>query len=246
MPYFLSSKNLTSRTQTTLTGDEALHIGQSRRIKVGEKIILQDPNLQRFSCSVLEVDTKMIRVSVDETVAAPKEPNLQISLIQAFVAEQALDFIIQKATELGVTNLYLFESAHSAHHLHDKVENKLARWNKISLEAAKQSNRALPIHIDTIESAKDLDELITESDATFLLSPESKETFKTFNESHPHFNPEKLSVIIGPEGGFTSDEAEHFISLKSITKIYCGPRILRSETAAIYAASLLQNLFGDS
>jgi 16S rRNA (uracil1498-N3)-methyltransferase len=246
MSYFLSKENLDQGREITLTGDEALHIGQSRRIKVGEKIILQDPNLQRFSCSVLEVDTKMIRVSVDEAITAPIEPDLKISIIQAFVAEQALDFIIQKATELGVTNLYLFESAHSAHHLHDKVENKLARWNKISLEAAKQSNRALPIHIDTIESAKDLDELIGQSDAAFLLSPESKETFKTFNESHPHFNPEKLSVIIGPEGGFTSDEVTHFASAKNITKIYCGPRILRSETAAIYAASLLQNLFGDS
>ena len=114
MPYFLASENLEIGKELTLTGDEARHILLSHRIKIGEQIKLQGPNGKRFLCEVAATDKKSLTIVIVSSLTVPNEPSVQLILFQAIVSEKALDFIFQKATELGVAKIVLFNSKNTA------------------------------------------------------------------------------------------------------------------------------------
>ncbi len=236
MSYFLSEKPLTLHTTYILSKDEARHIALARRVKIGEIIVLQGPDGKRFSCVVTSVDKSTVVVSVEHEVSTPAEPKLKITIFQALISEAALDTIIQKITELGASELVIFPSQHSPNSVSDKKEKKLERWNKISLEAAKQSDRLQPITIIYLNSMVEAVTHAKDNDSILLLDPKSNQRIMNLGK------PITIAGFIGPEGGFTNEEEQ---SLEKAIRIGFGPRILRADTASIALTATLQATFGD-
>lgn len=241
MSYFLSAENLEANKQFEISGDEARHILFARRIKVGEKIVLQGPDENRFLADVVSFTKKSIIVKAIESVEAPKEPEVKIVLFQSLISENALDSILQKSTELGVAQIVLFNSRNTPTHLADKVEAKLNRWKKILQEAAKQSNRLRTPVISFIEKLPGVLVEAENLDKVFLLEKTADKTFQNSKDD----KYKSIGILVGPEGAFTVEELESFSSLKNLQKIRLGPRVLRADTAAISAAAIVQSLWGD-
>ncbi len=157
MSYFLSAVALTEGAEITIVGEEALHITQSRRMEVGDQFHLQGPDGKRFQVAITALERQSVRVNVRQSVVVPTESHLQLTICQALIDEKALDLVIQKATELGVTRLIIFNSDRTPTRFGARAEDKLTRWKKIVLEAAKQCDRVQPTEIiwcDTLEKAQ--------------------------------------------------------------------------------------------
>ncbi len=249
MSYFLSETPLKTGKVFELTDTEARHILLSRRIRAGEIVELQDPHDKRFQCRVINTDKKSLTVEPLKEIETPKESRLRITIFQALIKEQPLDFIIQKSTELGVNNIVLFNSKNGTIR-YKEIDKKIIRWKKISEEAAKQSGRVKPISIEYLSDTEKIEVLADALDHLFLLEPTpkadkfiaEKTKFSTWK-----FNSQvtRIGILIGPEGGFTLEEVARFLKIKNITAISMGHRILRSDTAAIASSAIAQALWGD-
>ena len=241
MSYFLTNKKLNPGQKTNLDGEEAAHILFSRRSKIGEIIFVQDINNNRFECEITNATKKTVSFLPTKNITTPKESKLDLTLLQALISEQALDIVIQKATELGVKTIIIFNSSYSPIQLKgDAISKKINRWKKISLEAAKQSDRLIPAEIIFFPN---LEKTISQIDNyTLFLALQNN---KTNNVPSIKLAKQKVGLIIGPEGGFSEQEISQLLKLKHIIEWQLGPRIMRSETAAIAGTSLLQAYFGD-
>lgn len=224
-----------------LEGDEARHVLLSRRIETGEIIEIQDPSGKRFEAEIVGVDRKSVTIQALNEIKVPEESPLKITIFQALVKEQPLDFIIQKATELGVNKLVLLNSKNSVERFKD-MNKKLARWSKISEEAAKQSGRVRSVSVEYIDNAKEIEKRSDNLDHIFLLEPSAKTKFSTWKLNS---QVKKFGILVGPEGGFTEEEVTEFSKIKNVVPISMGPRILRADTAAIASSAIVQALWGD-
>ncbi len=242
MSYFLFSGIIHVGYSFTIKSDEASHILKSRRIQVGEVIQIQDQNALRYEARVEDLTQKSLTLLPLKNLITPQESSLRIHLYQALVKEKALDIIIQKCTELGVSSICFFQS-HYSQRLHKKtgLEKKRQRWYRIAIEACKQSGRAIPPDITFLSNLSKFHQVSVES---------SIETIPTFclessGESVPMdsivINSNEINLIVGPEGGWEPEE----LLEKGFKGVHLGPRILRSETASIAAISILQFLYGD-
>lgn len=241
MTYFLTDETLEVGKEYTLKGEEASHILKSRRLKKGEGFHIQDAMNTRFKVSPRELHRHHLTFIPVEKVECPKEPEFKIHLFQALVKEKAADFIIQKATELGVSRLYFFESQNSQILKSQKeIDKKLERWKKIALEACKQSDRLTPPDIffeKDISCVSSIAKQSLEAFPTFILDIEGKGAAA----SDALKSLKGVNILVGPEGGFIEEE---FSELKT-EKLYLGPRVLRADTAAISSLVLMQYLLGD-
>ncbi|MBI5139851.1 MAG: 16S rRNA (uracil(1498)-N(3))-methyltransferase [Candidatus Vogelbacteria bacterium] len=248
MSYFLSDKPLKVGEISNIEGEEAKHILLSRRMRSampdgrqGEKLKIQDINGKRFLCEFITASRESLDILALEEITSQKEPALKIYIFQSLIKEQPLDNILQKATELGATGIFIFSPERSLERFKE-MDKKLDRWNKISLEAAKQSDRISPLKISYLTHQEDVIKRMGELDQVFLLEPTSKETFATWELSS---QVNSIGILVGPEGGFSTKEIETFSGLKKVIKISMGPRILRADTASIVAVAIIQSLWGD-
>lgn len=239
MSFFFYDKNLNKNTSVNLEGELLGHIAFARRIKIGENIALQGPNHKRFSGVVTEVTKRKITVHINQSVPTPPEPEVNIVLIQALVGEQALDLILQKACELGAKKVAIFLAEHSPT-APKEIIKKLGRWNKILEHAAQQSGRSeLPV----LDFQPSLEKALIETgklDQVIVLNLN--------NSKHkPKTNLKKLkniAICVGPEGGLSENELE-ILQKYEAENWQLGPRVLRSETAAISGLAIAMAKYGD-
>ena len=225
---------------------EARHILKSRRLKPGEHILIQDSMGQRFDATLEKCDRKQLTFVTEFSVAVPPSSTLRLEILQAITKEKSLDWILQKSTELGVNRLDFFYGKNSPNHFRNlNQKHQLSRWNRISLEATKQCGRQFPPEIfwhPNLETA-----LKTKSTCknSWVLSPTTENSVSWESIKNARKNIKKHHrILVGPEGGFHKDEID--LSFQSgFHPVNLGPRILRSETAAVAASSILQFLLGD-
>jgi len=240
MSYFLSSQVLSLNSEVEIQGEEARHILLARRMKKGEGFNLQGPDENRYKVEIIDINRNNLKLKVVESVLAPVEPKVKIILFQSYVNEKALDFIFQKGTELGAFKIVLFNSQNTATKLSKEgFLKKQERWNKILWEAAKQSDRIRPPTLEFLEnldnivsSAKELDKV--------LLCEIAGEPVKNLGNLDQSFK--SCAIIIGPEGGLTQEEIAKIIKLPNSALVSLGPILLRAETAALAALSIVKNL----
>lgn len=243
MSYFKSSQPLHLNKTVTITDDEAWHILKSRRLQIGEIIHLQDADDRRFAAEVTGITKQTLAVVPKNEINPPMEPSLAITLFQAIVKEKALDTILQKATELGAFRIILWNAERTPEKITLKYKQKISRWEKITIEAAKQSDR---LHAPTITLETDESTLLNEAsklEAIFILDKNAKQTINDIHATHPHF--EKIGLVVGPEGGLTGTELEQWSAGTNAYLIKIGPRILRADTAAMAGLTLVQTAWGD-
>ena len=235
MPYFFYDGTLEVGDTAIFSGEEAKHALQVRRLKKGEALTLQDLHHRRFKASLVEKQRHDAVIFIQEEIIPPQESLLQLEIIFALCKEKALHFGLQKLTELGVSRIALFQSNYSSHW----TQKSISKWQRIVLEACKQSERWKPPQIVCFPSLKDVLQSYSEpSQLQWVLHP------KVQSQHIPKEAVDSCRIIIGAEGGLTQDElaiaTEH-----GYHAISCGHRILRAETAAVAIASYLQFLYGD-
>lgn len=228
-------------TTVTLTADEARHLRDVLRLKAGDEVFVFDGRGREFRSTVVNTtrDTAELRIESEVEPAKP-ESQLQLNLCVALLKGEKFDLVVQKATELGVTKITPLVTRYADIHLRDESDaaKRVTRWQRIALEAAKQSGRAfvpeisLPIAFASALSADGLSVMFSERQGT------------SFDSLARQPDPNAITALVGSEGGWSDDEIES-ARAQEFQVITLGGRILRAETAAITACALLQNRFGD-
>ena len=231
-------------TQTvTLAADEARHLRDVLRLKPGDEVYVFDGAGREFRCTVVNTKRDSAELRIDSEVEPAKpESQLQLKLCVALLKGEKFDLVVQKATELGVTAIVPLITRYADIHLRDEADasKRVARWQRIALEATKQSGRALvpevsaPLSFDSfVAGTKDAEQCL-------MFSERGGDGLSEIDQSTPKF----LTALVGSEGGWSDEEIER-ARARSFHVVTLGGRILRAETAAITVTALLQHLFGD-
>lgn len=222
-----------------LSDDAAGHIGRVLRMKEGQELLLFDGSGFEFTATISEVGKKSVTVTINSKQANSIESPLDLHLGQVVSRGDKMEFTIQKSVELGVNTITPLISERCGVKLDAKrFEKKLQQWQKIAIAACEQCGRnTVPI----IRPIMSLEEWCAEpSDALKLnLHPRAKYSINTLPEP-----VKKVRLLIGPEGGLSQSEIE-MTEQYQFEETLLGPRVLRTETAALTAITALQVRFGD-
>lgn len=230
MRRFFVKRDRINKDKAILEESEARHVGKVLRLGVGDNLYLLDERGWEYKAVITSKNSKTVEVEMLEKTPPQKESSLTIILGQALPKAQKMDYVVQKATELGVSAIIPFFSARSVPLLDDeRSRKKLDRWQRVALEATKQCARVVVPQIKTAVSLEDiLGKWDDNSLKIMLWEDEKNTTLKDVLRKNKSF--QKVIALVGPEGGFTPDEvsmAKH-AGFKTVS---LGKYILRTETA---------------
>ncbi len=220
----------------TIAGEEFRHAVSVLRIKEGDDIVLLDNSGYEYVCVVEKINKKDFTASVKEKVLSKNEPKTKVALLTGYLKGDKTELVVQKAVELGISKITVFNSKFCSAYMND---NKLARLNKVSIESAKQCKRAIAPVVDYAEDFEKALSLYTEYENKLFaceFATENQVDFKNIKGS--------TVIVVGSEGGFSQEEFE--LSKKHNYKtIFLGKRILRAETASIALCAITMNSLGE-
>mgnify|MGYP000917596713 CR=1 FL=1 len=239
--FFINTEQIQGNTIEILDKD-VKHIKDVLRLKVNDKIEVVS-NGHIYISKILEVNANSIIVKVVEDYLGKNEAPVDIVLYQGIAKGDKMDYIFQKGVEVGIVEFYPVIMDRTVVKIKNrkKEENRLRRWNGIVEEAAKQSKRdILPVVQNIINFNEMIDILQDEEN---ILVPYEEEKSRSLREIFREEKRGKIHIIIGPEGGFEPYEID---SLEKIGGeiVSLGPRILRTETAGLVAATVVLYEFG--
>lgn len=241
MPKFFVDPMQIENNLVTIQGEDAHHISRSLRMAVGEHVTVSDKNGYEYDCILEKFQENHVLARIISSFKSEVEMPVRVHLFQALPKGEKLDFIIQKAVECGVYDITPFESERCiAKVKYDAEDRKTERRNKISLEAAKQSGRAfIPIVNSTVSFDKMLEYSSASDIVLFCYEGENTERIgSVLNKIRNEREVRDISIIIGSEGGFSIREAQIAFD-RGFSLVGLGKRILRAETAAVFALSCL-------
>lgn len=227
--------------ELVLDGDRARYLGRVLRLAVGDEVTVFNGTGGEWSASIEAMTKSTVTLRVGEHSDPQTESSLKVHLVQGISRGERMDFVIQKATELGVKRITPVLTEYGVVKLDAaRAAKRRDHWEGVAASACEQSGRTrLPL-IDVPVALKDwFGSKPAEVDAQIILAP--GETTPLAEVSVPET---KVCVLIGPEGGFSQTEYED-AALAGFKSISLGPRVLRTETAAVAALAIMQSLWGD-
>lgn len=230
-----------SPSSTLILDDQAAHhVSRVLRAKIGDSLVIFNGEGGEYLAKITHIDKKKVEVKIGEFDAREVESPLHIHLAQGIARGEKMDFIMQKAVELGTTAITpLITTRCNVRLDKDREEKRYKHWQAVIIGASEQSGRN---RLPTLSGPVDLTEWLAKvkADYRFILSPHEEKSVL------PKAIPAGSSIIllIGPEGGFTDEEVAFAIK-NGFIPMCLGKRVLRTETASIAAISALQTLFGD-
>lgn len=243
MRRFYHSKRLTLNEIFNLEDFVVHHLIQVLRAKEGDKLILFNGDGNDYEAEIKVIKKRSAQVLIISKNKNFNESHINIHLYQALTSNEKMDWIIQKATELGVQNITPISTKRNQNKIkEDKKHKKNKHWQQIIISACEQSRRAFIPKIHPIISLDNLSRNFNQNqinELRLVLSPNSQNKLKNNKKKLSN-----LSIMIGPEGGFTDNELEIANSM-GFQSISIGPRILRTETASIASIAILQQIYGD-
>ncbi|WP_229008528.1 16S rRNA (uracil(1498)-N(3))-methyltransferase [Methylophilus sp. Leaf408] len=238
---FYSPSPLTIGVIVALSENAAAHATRVMRLKVGDTLTLFCGDGVDYQCALVSVEKKTASVEVLSQQKINNESPLNMRLLQGISSGDRMDYTIQKAVELGVTEIFPLSTERSVTKLSgDRAEKRVEHWQGVAIAACEQSGRAvLPkIHFP-LTLVQWLSQHDTQQSLNLLLNPVAAKTLAQLTK------PEnQIHLLIGPEGGLSPGEIE-LANQNNFQSIVLGPRILRTETAALTAISSMQTLWGD-
>jgi len=232
-----------ARDPITLTAAQAHYLRNVLRAKVGHSVVVFDGNGNERIVVIERLTKDGATLRVESAVDPLVESQLQLTLLQAVAKSEPMDFIIQKATELGVTAIEPVISEYSVVKLDDqRAARRVEHWQRIAHSACEQSGRHTPPAISAPRALEAAVADIREDATRLALDPYASTSFGDWRgaavpSSHCY-------LLVGPEGGF-SERDLRAIDRAGFERVALGPRVLRVETAALAACTLAQARWGD-
>lgn len=241
--FYIPKENIHSG-RATLAGAELEHMRKVLRLGPGDAVTLFDDEGFEHEATIASYSAGAAEIAITKSSRPARESPLAVTLAQALGKGDKLDLVVEKATELGVAAIVPFVCGRTVPKLdRDAATRRRERWRRIALGAAKQSGRTRVPEIHELMDFSSLVEHPSAFDLKILFwENEHGRGLKQLHAEHPQIA--SLFLVVGPEGGFTAEEAE-LASAKGFCAAGLGRRILRTETAAIAAVALAQFLWGD-
>jgi len=227
------------RVQLQLSGTAANHVARVLRLRPGDPLILFDDAGGEYAATVDALTRDAVRVTVGEYLDVNRESPLQVTLAQGISRGERMDVVVQKATELGVRRIVPVLAERTVVRLNAaQAANRLRHWRAIAIAACEQCGRNRLPQITPPMSLQDF--LVSDYPAglRLVLSPEGGLTARELPASPA------VTLLIGPEGGLSDAERSAALAAQ-FTGMMLGPRILRTETAALAALAVIQQRLGD-
>jgi len=227
----------------TITGPDVKHIKQVLRLKTGDEITLADGSGKIYRAEIVKVTRDEINCLLKGKSGQNPEPGLKITLVQGIPKENKMDDIVRKSVELGVARIIPLLSERVVVRLKEsKVHRRRERWQRISLEAAKQCRRAVvPVVCEPVDFCFVFKEI--EKGVPALMPWEEEKELGLKSALKGLYAPEEMFIFIGPEGGFSASEVK-FARERGVVTVSLGPRILRTENAGPACLSMILYEFG--
>ncbi|MFN3740803.1 MAG: 16S rRNA (uracil(1498)-N(3))-methyltransferase [Thermodesulfovibrionales bacterium] len=239
----IPSFSLSTQKEFRISGEDAHYLINVLRLKRADLFHILDDRGNLHTAEIISIDKKEVIAKIKGTEKVNTESSLKLILVQSILKGEKMELVIQKATELGVKEIYPVISSRTIVRNTEKYE----RWLRIAKESVRQCGRT---KIPAIHEPMPFEEFLNlmgagssqdERFKGFIFYEDSKRGLK---EILPVEKTTQIYCIMGPEGGFSLDEINEAVS-KGFIQAGLGPRILRAETATITALSLLQFLYGD-
>ena len=241
--FFLPRENIQDQ-QGTIVGAELAHLRKVLRLGPGDHLTVFDNTGWEHDAVIRSFAPDRADIDILRSYQVERESSLQITLALGLTKGEKTDFIVEKATELGVQTIVPFISVYTVPKLDSrKMEARTKRWQRIALSAAKQCGRTLvPTVLGLCEFPEVMRQPSVDTLKLLFWERESQLTLKQVYETER--DARVILLAIGPEGGFSAEEADQ-ARQTGFQSVRLGRRILRSETAALAALSLVQFLWGD-
>jgi len=224
--------------EITLDANAAQHVRDVLRMQVGNAIILFNGDGCDYLGTIVRVSKKNVSVMLHASEKRSTVSPLHLHLAQGICRGEKMDFVVQKATELGVNEITPLISEYCNVKLsEERLQKKVAHWRKVVVNACEQCGRT---DLLTLNPVMQINQWLQRDllGTGYILDPGA--TYGIIKKN----NVSKLTLLIGPEGGFTNSEIQYAVD-RGFYHCLLGPRVLRSETASLAAVSMLQHLYGD-
>lgn len=233
-----------SGDKISIRGNDAYHIGRSLRMRLGDVITVCADRVE-YRAKILSISDKEVVCDVLSAEESANEPTVNVVLYQALPKSDKMDLIVQKAVELGVYKIVPVITARCVSRpAKSGYEKRVERYNKIALEAAKQSGRGYVPEVTNFISFDECIAELKECDKSFMCYEKGGVSLSKTGLSDAAEGVKTIGLFIGCEGGFETHEAES-CGLAGVTVVSLGPRILRCETAPLAALSVIMSLTGN-
>lgn len=240
-PRFYCPPPLPLSTNFELPSAAAHHASRVLRLRVGDAVQIFDGIGNALDATINEISGKRVVLGNLQTCMVQQESGLRIVLAQAMCSSEKMDWIVQKATELGVSEILPVQTQRSVAKLSGtRAEKRTEHWRSVAISACEQCGRN---DLPQIHAPQEVDTWLVAmrnaSGSKFILLPGGAAQLQALPKPQG-----SATLVIGPEGGFTADEA-NVAQQMGFAPVLLGPRVLRTETAAIAGISALQTLWGD-
>lgn len=225
----------------SLRGEQARYVGRVLRMKPGDELTVFDGNGGEFPATIDVVTKQELKLVIGAHVARNAESPLRITLVQGISRGERMDFVVQKATELGVHRISPVLTSYSVVKLSpERAAKRRAHWQKIAQSACEQCERNIVPAIDAPQRLDDWFAANNDSSVPAVILRADAPA------AMPAISPpgNALTILVGPEGGFSESELER-AAAAGMHAVRLGPRLLRTETAALAAISIAQASWGD-
>ncbi|NVK26178.1 MAG: 16S rRNA (uracil(1498)-N(3))-methyltransferase [Gammaproteobacteria bacterium] len=239
IPRIYHSEALAINTSVSLEPDAANHVGRVLRMQPEQELILFNGDGFDYQAKITATSKKNVEVTTLDKVAVNNESPLSLHLAQGISRGDKMDFTIQKSVELGITEITpIFTERCGVKLSGERLQKKHMQWQKIAIAACEQSGRSI---VPTVHTPITINEFLTQQTSQLKLNLHPKATTNIKQLNCP---TDGIRFIIGPEGGLDDNEIQ-LAADAGYLDVLLGPRVLRTETAALTLLTALQLQFGD-
>ena len=239
IPRIFTNSPLAVGSQCQLDDNAANHVGRVLRMQAGQALLLFNGDGHDYHATITEAGKKHVQVAVTEAAENETESPLRVVLAQTLSKGDRMDYAVQKAVEMGVSEIVPLTTERCDVKLKgDREDKRLRHWQQVAISAAEQCGRARVPEIQPVMTVQQWLEHAQACDLRLVLHHRTEQSLNTLEK------PSSIALMIGPEGGLTAEEIA-LAEDNGFLPVALGPRVLRTETAPVAAIALCQWLWGD-